>query len=266
MFDTHSHLSDKVFAKDLDKVIRSAQENGVENILTICDLDTDEVITSEVITSIEDFFLLLKKYSFLYGAIGIHPHNTQEAVNRRILEQLPEYLKKEKNVALGEIGLDYHYENSLKEVQKDIFRKQLKLAKKYSLPVIIHSREATADTLQILKEENIIQGVMHCFSGDINEMRDFLNLGFYISLAGPVTFPKAIKAKEVAREVPLERLLIETDCPYLAPQPVRGKRNEPAYLKYILEQIAQIRQINQEKLDEITTENANNLFRLVRKC
>lgn len=268
MFDTHSHLSDKIFAKDLDKVIYSALENGVEKILTIWDFDTNEVITS-----IEDFFLLLQKYDTLYGALGIHPHNAEEAVKNRILDKIAEYLKNDKIVALGEIGLDYHYLNSPRytperciprEIQKEIFCAQLKLAKKYSLPVIIHSRKATADTLKILKEENTPPGVMHCFSGNTKEMKDLLDLGFYISLAGPVTFPKAIKPKEVARAVPLDRLLIETDCPYLAPQAVRGKRNEPAYLKYILEEIAQIRQISQTELDEITTKNAKYLFGLLK--
>ncbi|HCJ65919.1 MAG TPA: hydrolase TatD [Elusimicrobia bacterium] len=254
MFDTHTHLSDKQFANDLGKVISSAQEDGVEKILTIWDLDTP----------IEGFLLLLEKYDSLYGALGIHPHNAQEAVKNKILEKIRGYLKKEKIVALGEIGLDYHYLNSPKEIQKEIFRKQLNLAKEHTLPVIIHSREATADTLQIIKEEKVNQGVMHCFSGNLNEMRDFFNLGFYISLAGPVTFPKATKAKEVAREVPQERLLIETDCPYLAPQPMRGKRNEPSFLKYILAEIAEIRKMNKEELDEITTKNAKYLFGLMK--
>ncbi len=264
MFDTHTHLTDKLFANDLDQVISSARENRVKEILTIWDLDTP----------IEDFLLLLEKYDFLYGAIGIHPHNAGEAAKEKILDKIPAYLKKEKIVALGEIGLDYHYLISSKEIQKEIFQKQLRLAKEYALPVIIHSREATADTLEILKEENVpgglrqaqtpnlLKGVMHCFSGDLSEMKDFLKLGLYISLAGPVTFPKAIKAKEVAREVPQERLLIETDCPYLAPQPMRGKRNEPSFLKYTLAEIAQIREIKQEELDEITVKNAKCLFGL----
>jgi TatD DNase family protein len=168
-------------------------------------------------------------------------------------------------VALGEMGLDYHWDKSPKDIQKEVFRKQIRLARKVKLPIIIHNREATADILEILKEEKAeeVGGIMHCFSGSPEVARECVNMNFYISLGGPVTFKNAKKPKEVAAEVPLEKLLIETDCPYLTPHPFRGKRNEPGYVKLVAEQIAEIKGLSYEEVAETTTKNAKKFFGII---
>ncbi|MBC7189058.1 TatD family hydrolase [Candidatus Aerophobetes bacterium] len=248
MFDTHAHLTDSRFDKDREEVILNSVEKGIKGIICVCsDLNHSEV-----------FFHLLEKHPFIYGAAGIHPH---DASNYKKLEKkLNECLTHRKIVALGEIGLDYYYENSPRDIQRKVFRWQLEIAKNKALPVIIHTREAMEETIFILEEEKINRGVMHCFSGDVQDMRHLVKMGFYISIAGPVTFPKASRLQKVAKLVPSDRLLTETDSPYLAPQPLRGKRNEPGFLKFIVEKIASLRKMPVEEVSRITLENAKNLF------
>jgi len=250
MFDTHAHLADSRFNKDRAQVIENAFQEGISGIICVCS-DFEEL---------DVFYHLLKEYDFIYGAVGIHPHDA--FLQDRLKEKLHQALRKNKIVALGEIGLDYYYENSPVDAQKDIFQYQLTLAKQKNLPVIIHSREAMKDTLKILRKQEIHRGVMHCFSGTQDDMKICLDMGLYISLAGPVTFPKASKLQKVARLVPLDRLLVETDSPYLAAQPVRGKRNEPAFLKYVIQKIASLRGISEENLSQVTSQNAKELFNL----
>ena len=176
------------------------------------------------------------------------------------------WLQHEKVVALGEMGLDYHWDKSPKDIQKEVFRKQIRLAKKVKLPIIIHNREATADIIEILKEEKAeeVGGIMHCFSGSPEIALECIKMNFYISLGGPVTFKNAKQPKKVAELVPLDRLLIETDCPYLTPHPYRGKRNEPAYVKLVAQEIAEIKGKTLEEIGAITTENAKKLFGIIR--
>lgn len=250
MFDTHCHLSDKKFNTDRDKVIARAKQAGINRLLIVCS-DVEEFDT---------FNKMLDEYEFIYGTVGVHPHDAKNF--QRDWQIIQEVFKKDKIVALGEIGLDYHYEYSPREAQKEAFRKQLRIAKEKQLPVVIHSREAMDDCLGILKEEDIDYGVMHCFSASKEAMYKCIDMGLYISIAGVVTFPKANKLREIAKAVPLEKLLIETDAPYLAPQPVRGRRNEPSYMKYTLDEIAAIRGISKEVLIEAITKNSISLFNL----
>ncbi|MEJ9152400.1 TatD family hydrolase [Bacillus smithii] len=254
LFDTHVHLNDEQFSDDLDEVIDRAKEAGVEKM----------VVVGFDRPTIEKAMKLVDQYYFLYASIGWHPVDAID-MTEADLEWIEKLTSHPKVVAIGEIGLDYHWDKSPKEVQKEVFRKQIRLAKKVKLPIIIHTREATQDTIEILKEEGAheVGGIMHCFSGSVETARECINMNFYISLGGTVTFKNAKKPKEVAAEIPLEKLLIETDCPYLAPHPYRGKRNEPALVKLVAEQIAELKGIPYEEVARKTTENAQKLFGIV---
>ena len=204
---------------------------------------------------------LVESYDFLYASVGWHPVDAIDMTDED-LTGLKNLAAHPKVVALGEMGLDYHWDKSPKEIQHEVFRRQVRFAKKVELPIIIHNREATSDIVQILREEGAeeVGGIMHCFSGSVEVARECMNMNFYISLGGPVTFKNAKRPKEVAKEVPLDKLLIETDCPYLTPHPYRGKRNEPAYVKLVAEQIAELKGISFEEVAKVTTENAKKLF------
>lgn len=204
---------------------------------------------------------LIDRYEFMYGAVGWHPVDAIDMTDED-LTWIEELSRHPKVVALGEMGLDYYWDKSPKEIQQEVLRKQVRLAKKVKLPIIIHNREATADIIKILKEEQAeeVGGIMHCFSGSPEVARECVNMNFYISLGGPVTFKNAKKSKEVAAEIPLEKLLIETDCPYLTPHPFRGKRNEPGYVKLVAEQIAEIKGVTFEEVAEATLNNAKKVF------
>ncbi|HHY21105.1 MAG TPA: TatD family hydrolase [Bacilli bacterium] len=215
--------------------------------------------------TIQKAMALTERYDFIYAAVGWHPVDAIDMTDEH-LQWLEELAAHPKVVALGEMGLDYHWDKSPKDVQKEVFRKQIRLAKKVKLPIIIHNREASADIVAILQEEDAqeVGGIMHCFSGSVEIAEQCLAMNFYLSFGGPVTFKNAKKPKEVVKHVPLDRLLIETDCPYLTPHPFRGKRNEPAYVKYVAEEIAKLKEIDYEQLAKITTENAKKLFAINR--
>lgn len=251
LFDTHVHLNAEQFEEDLTEVITRAQEAGVANMIVVG-------FDRPTITKAME---LVETYDFLYAAVGWHPVDAIDMTDAD-LEWIESLAAHPKVVAIGEMGLDYYWDKSPKEIQMEVFRKQIRLARRVKLPIIIHNREATADIITILREEeaSLVGGIMHCFSGSVETAKECLEMNFYISLGGPVTFKNAKKPKEVAAEVPLDRLLIETDCPYLAPHPFRGKRNEPAYVKLVAEQIASIKQVSVEEVARITTENAKKIF------
>ncbi|TAL25412.1 MAG: YchF/TatD family DNA exonuclease [Nitrospirae bacterium] len=282
MIDTHCHLEMQAFDSDRNEVIQRAKDAGIEAIITVgSDMKGN-------IGSLE----LSGKYDFIYSSIGIHPHDAKD-FTEEVYEQLKKWATEfriqntpsltlpprgggkgggeqskapsvqiPKVVAIGETGLDYHYDNSPRDVQKQVFKKHLSLARELDLPVIIHSREAQEDTLDILKESGVSNGVLHCFSGDMDMAERVMELGFYISIAGPVTFRNAKKLTEIAGAIPDDYLLIETDAPYLTPEPLRGKRNEPAFVRHTAKKIAELRGVSFEDVARITTLNAKRLFRI----
>jgi TatD DNase family protein len=251
LFDTHVHLNAEQFSEDLNEVIDRARMEGVQYMVVV-GFDRPTILKA---------MELIEEYDFIYASIGWHP---VDAIDMRDedLEWIEELAKHPKVVAIGEMGLDYYWDKSPKDLQQEVFRKQIQLAKKVKLPIVIHNREATADIVTILKEENAAEvgGIMHCFSGSVEVAKECVEMNFYISLGGPVTFKNAKKPKEVAQEIPLNKLLIETDCPYLAPHPYRGKRNEPSYVKLVAEQIAELKGLSYEEVSQVTTENAKILF------
>lgn len=254
IIDSHAHLDDRRFDQDRDMIIRNLKSNGIELAINIgADLKTS-------IASVA----LADKYDNIYAAVGVHPHSAKEVDNSTI-EILKAFAKRDKVVAIGEIGLDFHYDNSPRDVQRKWFKEQLKLAKEVNLPVVIHTREAAQETFDILKEaqDGSLRGVLHCYSGSVEMALEYIKLGFYISIAGPVTFNNARVTKEVAKTVPLDKLLIETDCPYLTPMPYRGKRNEPMFTKYVAQTIAEIRGISFDELAEATNKNTKELFAIL---
>lgn len=253
LIDTHAHLNDEKFISDQDEVIKRAKQQGLTSIINIG-------YNRETILQTID---LINKYEFIYAAIGWHPNDAHE-MREADLAFIEELSKHQKVLAIGEIGLDYYWDFAPKEVQKKVFKQQINLAKRVDLPIIIHDRDAHQDILTILKEENAVKvgGIMHSFSGSLEMARECIEMGFYISFSGPITFKNAKKPKEVAANIPLERILIETDCPYLTPEPYRGKRNEPAYVKYIAEKIAELRGLAVEEIIKITNENAKRIFKL----
>lgn len=251
LIDTHAHLDANDFGEDRDLVIQRARDEGISTIVNIG--FNRKTIHSSI--------RLAEQYDFIYSAVGWHPQDASEMTTEDLkwLEQLSIHPKV---VAIGEIGLDYYWDTSSKEIQQQVFRNQIQLAKKSKLPVIVHNRDAHQDVVNILKEENAseIGGIMHCFSGSWETARQCLDMNFYISFGGPITFKNARQPKEVLAQVPIDRLLIETDCPYLAPHPYRGKRNESSYLKMIAQSAADIRGISFAELAQVTTENASRLF------
>jgi len=250
-FDSHAHLDDRVFNHDRHEMLMRARENGVSNIVNV----------GYDIPSSRRSIQLAEKYDFIYAAVGIHPHDAA-VVNDYILQEVRRLSANPKVVAIGEMGLDYFRDLSPRENQRQVFRRQIRLAKELGKPVIIHDRDAHGDVMTILKEEGAEQcgGVMHCFSGSPEMADECLKMGFYISIAGPVTFNNARKLLDVAVAVPLNRLLIETDSPYLTPEPHRGKRNESAHVVLVGTRIAERRGIPAEELAAATAANAKKLF------
>ncbi|WP_070121528.1 TatD family hydrolase [Bacillus marinisedimentorum] len=251
LFDTHTHLNAEQFDEDRQEVIQRALDAGVSRMVVV---GFDRKTIPEAIEMAET-------HDFIYAAVGWHPVDAIDMTDED-LDQIEKLAEHPRVVAIGEIGLDYHWDKSPKDVQQEVFRRQIRLARKVKLPIVIHNRDATQDVIDILKEENAAEvgGIMHCFSGSPEIAREAVDMDFYISLGGPVTFKNAKKPKEVAVDIPLERLLVETDCPYLAPHPNRGKRNEPAYVKLVAEQIADLKGLSYEEVAKKTSDNARQLF------
>lgn len=251
IIDSHAHYDDEAFNEDREMLFNELKENGVIRILN-CAASYDSLKTTDELT---------KNHDFIYGALGIHPENANE-FNDQIVKEIKEYIKQNKKiVAIGEIGLDYYWEeNPSKEIQKKIFRKQMALAEELNLPVIIHDRDAHADTLEIIKEFPSVIGVVHCFSGSVEFAKECIRLGYYIGFTGVVTFKNAKKVVAVAKEIPIDRILVETDCPYMAPEPNRGKRNRSDYIQYVIEKISSIREIEPLEANKIFNKNFNNLI------
>lgn len=251
--DSHAHLDDERFDENREQLINELMENDIEAVLNPgADLETSK-----------NAVLIAEKYPFIYAAVGCHPHDSR-FMNDETMDIFRNLAKCSKVVGIGEIGLDYYYDNSDRETQRKWFREQIRLAKELDLPYIVHDRDAHEDVFNIMKEERYsgTRGVLHCYSSSVEMAREFVKLGFYISLAGPVTFKKAKTPRQVAKEVPLDKLLIETDCPYLTPEPFRGKRNEPKYVKLVAEEIARIREVDVSVIAKSTKENFYRLFNI----
>lgn len=250
IFDSHAHYDSHQFDEDRAELLHSMQEN---NIGTVVNSAADWDSLTEVVD-------LANQYPFVYAAIGLHPDEVKILDEEKFLF-LKEQAKKDKVVAIGEIGLDYYWDNTPREVQKTWFVRQLELARELDLPVIIHSRDAAEDTIRIMKEyAQGLRGVIHCFSYSKELALEYVKMGFHIGIGGVVTFKNGKKLKEIAEEIPLDRILLETDCPYLAPVPYRGKRNSSIYLPYVIEEIANLRGISYEEVLEQTEKNGKNLF------
>ncbi len=253
IFDTHAHYDDEAFEGDREELLSGLQENGIEAAVNV----------SASMEGVERTLELIRKWPCLYGAVGVHPNETGE-LNEEKISRLKEASREPKVVAVGEIGLDYYWDQPEREVQKRWFIRQLELAREVKLPVIIHSRDAAKDTLDIMKEQKAgeIGGVIHCFSYGTEMAREYLNMGFFIGIGGVLTFRNGKKLKEVAAFVPMDRIVLETDCPYLSPVPNRGKRNSSLNLPYVVAELARIREISEEEVIQITSQNARRLYRL----
>ncbi|MEO0076770.1 MAG: TatD family hydrolase [candidate division WOR-3 bacterium] len=250
LFDSHCHLSDRAYAANLDEIINRANDNNVQYLLTV-GLDIDDSLASIKIAN---------KYPNVYCSIGIHPHDAKTMRDNDI-EQLSKLATHHKVKAIGETGLDFYRNYSDRLSQEKAFHTQIDLAQKLDLPVILHIRAAYPESKEILKQHNYYKGVLHCYSGDELFAQWAIDQGFYISFSGSITYDSP-KLKAIAQTIEEQRILIETDAPYLAPVPMRGKRNEPAYVKYVAEMIAKIRNISLAEIAKITTENAKNLFNI----
>lgn len=254
IFDTHAHYLDHRFDEDRDELIKQLKENNINHV-------------AEISAGADDFESIIRhidKYDMFYGSLGVHPSEV-DVLTEDHMNQIKELSKHKKIVAIGEIGLDYHFEDDPEpQIQKKWFIRQLRLAEELNLPVIIHSRDAAKDTYDILTKEYSSKagGVIHCFSYSPEMALQFVEMGFYIGLDGPVTFKNGKKAKEVAKIVPLDRLVVETDCPYMAPEPLRGSRNSSINLKYIIAEIANLRNISYEEMEKVLYNNAMNLYKL----
>ncbi|AGK95320.1 TatD family hydrolase [Clostridium pasteurianum] len=252
IFDSHAHYDDEAFNEDRDKVIEELKKNEIIGVLN-CGASLEGA---------RDSVKLADKYDFFYAAVGIHPEFA-DIVNDETIEELKELARNSKVKAIGEIGLDYHYEeNPAREIQKAAFIRQMELAQELELPVVIHDRDAHGDTLEIIKQFPKVKGVVHCFAGSVEMARECIKLGYYIGFTGVVTFKNAKKIVEVAKEIPLDRMLLETDCPYMSPEPNRGKRNRSDYIEYIAEKIAEIRRDIPINVKNQTILNTKNLFKI----
>ena len=252
IFDTHAHYDSDSFDEDRENVIKELKENGVIGVLN-CGSD---------LYGLRKSVELAKEFDMFYAAVGIHPENADE-FNEDVVKEIKEFVKNEKVKAIGEIVLDYYCEeNPPREVQKEVFRAQMKLADELNLPVVIHDRDAHKDTLEIMKEFPNVIGVVHCFSGSVEFAKECIKLGYYIGFTGVLTFKNAKKLVDVCREIPAERMLVETDCPFMAPVPFRGKRNKSDYIEYIIDKMSEIRGISGEEMNEVLLNNKKRLFKI----
>jgi TatD DNase family protein len=254
LIDTHTHLDDARYNDDRDTMIARAQDAGVSAFITIgCDLATSR-------SAVE----LAGRHPFVYASVGVHPHEVKQIADDWY-DELRRLAQHDKVVAYGEVGLDYHYNHSPPTLQRERFREQVCLARELNLPIVIHTREAQEDTMAILKEERAVDigGVFHCFSGDAWLAKEALELGFFLSFSGVITFQNATMLRDIVKTVPLDRILIETDCPYLTPVPHRGKRNEPAHVLFVAEKIAELKAVSVEEIENMTTRNARRIFKIL---
>lgn len=253
LFDSHAHYNDSRFEKDMDEVLSSMNENNVGMILNSC----------SNLGEVPDILKICEKYPFIYASVGIHPHDVKDLTDSD-MDILIKYAENEKVKAIGEIGLDYFYDNSPRDLQKKWFARQVEVAKQIKHPIIIHDRDAHKDCMDILRSENIqdIGGVFHCYSGSVEMAKEILDWGMYIAFGGSLTFKKSVRPVEVAKYVPLDRILIETDCPYLTPEPHRGKRNSSLYIHYVAEKLAQIKGVSVEEIENATFENGKRCFNI----
>ncbi|HXX34156.1 MAG TPA: TatD family hydrolase [Thermodesulfobacteriota bacterium] len=253
LIDSHAHLEMPEFRKDLEAVIQRAKESGVEYVFTVGTEKKDWKRALEIAES----------HPSIYAILGVHPHNAKE-IDHQTYPMLRELCRNEKVKAYGEIGLDFFRNFSPRDLQLMRFREQIGLAKELGLPVVIHDREAHHETLEILKSERAKDcgGIIHCFSGDYGMAKACMDMGFYISIPGSVTFKNAESFREVVKRIPLDSLLVETDAPFLTPVPFRGKRNEPSYVRYTAQRMAEVKNISLEKVAEVTTQNAMRVYRL----
>jgi TatD DNase family protein len=255
LIDSHCHIDDARFDADREAMLQRARDAGIGHFVTIgCDLETSRAAVT-----------LAQRHPFISATVGVHPHEVKH-IQDGWYDELRTLAKSKGVVAYGEIGLDYHYDHSPREVQRQRFREQVRLARELRLPIIIHTREAQEDTITILKDEKAgeVGGVFHCFSGDAWLAKDALDLGFYLSFSGVITFQNATMLRDIVKTVPLDRMLMETDSPYLTPVPHRGKRNEPAYVRHVAEKIAELHGIGVKDVEEATTQNTKRLFRISR--
>ena len=252
LFDTHAHMDDRAFHPDRDALLTGLEERGVALVMNPgCSLESSRNAVA-----------LADKYPFVYAAVGSHPDAADE-VNDAVLEEYRKLCKQSDKVkAIGEIGIDYHYEDIPRQLQQKAFRMQMELAEELDLPVIVHERDAHEDGMKIVKEFPRVTGVFHCFSGSAEMARQLVDLGWYIGFTGVLTFKNAIKAIQTAESIPLERIVLETDCPYMTPEPFRGRRNDPGYLFRMAEKLAEIRNLPLSEIQRITVENGKRLYRI----
>ena len=252
IFETHAHYDDEQFDEDRRELLESMAAGGVGTIVNV----------SATYESCQKVVDMVQEYPFMYAAVGVHPDNVG-SLNEETFASMKELFRKDKVVAVGEIGLDYYWDNESHETQKEWFVRQLDLARELDLPVLIHSRDAAADTKQIMKEHaQGLQGVIHCYSYSMEMAKEYVKMGFYIGVGGVVTFKNGRRLKETVEAIPLESILLETDCPYLAPEPFRGKRNNSMYIKYVAEEIARLKGTTYEEVVAQTEENARKMYRL----
>ena len=251
LFDTHAHLNDPAFDPDRAELLSGLPGKGIELVLNAgCSLKSSY-----------DCIALAEQYPFIYASVGSHPDAADE-VSDSVIEEYRKLCKHDRVKAIGEIGLDYYYEDVPREIQLRAFRMQMELARETGMPVIIHERDAHQDGMTVVKEFPEVTGVFHCYSGSAEMARQLVNLGWYIGFTGVLTFKNARKAVETASSIPLERIVLETDCPFMAPEPFRGKRNDPGYLYRMAEKLAELRGISAEEVHSITTANAKRLYRI----
>ena len=251
LFDTHAHYNDERFENDRDEVLSSMQENGIGFIMNSC----------SSIGEIPDIIALCEKYPFVYGSVGVHPHEA-DTLCEADMETLKKYSAHPKIRAIGEIGLDYYYDSSPRDVQRKWFARQIEVARELKMPIVIHDRDAHGDTIDILRSNNNFEvgGEFHCYAGSVEMAKEILSNGMYIAFGGSLTFKNSVHPKEVAKYAPLDRILIETDAPYLTPTPQRGRRNDSRYMHLVAQMIADIKGIAYEEVERITTQNGKRLF------
>ena len=252
IFDTHAHYDDAQFDSDREELLSAMPDLGVTTIVNV----------SSTLESCEKCVEFARKYPYVYAAVGVHPDEVG-ALNEETFAEMEALLDNDRVVAVGEIGLDYYWDNESHELQKKWFVRQLELARQHHLPIIIHSREAAADTMEIMKAHaQGLEGVIHCYSYSREQAEEYVKMGFYIGIGGVLTFKNAKKLKEVAAAIPLERIVLETDCPYLAPEPFRGKRNQSSYIRYVAEKLAEIKGMTAEEVIAVTEANAKKMHHL----